>query len=95
MNNSSKAILNQLKSLGFRKLCRKLYLVYFTTQVSDTSDTTATRMRRVKNFDNDTSENIFSHPFTSYIANRRLQGEKQFILRTTFWKCLVPITKSI
>ena len=35
---------------------------------------------RVKNFDfdNNTSENIFSHPYISYIANERLQGEEQF-----------------
>ena len=29
-------------------------------------------------FDNDTSENIFSHPYISYIPNKRLQGEEQF-----------------
>ena len=29
-------------------------------------------------FDNDTSEIIFSHPYISYIANERLQGEEQF-----------------
>ena len=29
-------------------------------------------------FDNDTSENIFSHPYISYMANERLQGEEQF-----------------
>ena len=35
---------------------------------------------RVKNFDfyNDTSENIFSHCYISYIVNERLQGEEQF-----------------
>ena len=85
-----------------------LDLIYFTTQVPDTSDTSATwatRMRhecntsetwgtqvrhecytnntsptRVKNFDfdNGTSENIFSHPYISYMANERLQGEEQF-----------------
>ena len=32
------------------------------------------------NFDfvNDTSENIFSHPYISYMENKRLQGEEQF-----------------
>ena len=30
------------------------------------------------NFDNDTSENIFSQPCISYMANEGLQGEKQF-----------------
>ena len=29
-------------------------------------------------FDNDTSENMFSHTYISYIANERLQGEEQF-----------------
>ena len=28
-------------------------------------------------FDNDTSENKFPHPYISYMANERLQGEKQ------------------
>ena len=34
---------------------------------------------RVKNFDfdNDTSENIFSYPYIIYMANERLEGEKQ------------------
>ena len=57
----------------------------------DTSETRATRVRhecymndtsatRVKNFDfdNNTSENIFLHPYISYIGNERLQGEEQF-----------------
>ena len=29
-------------------------------------------------FDNDKRENIFSHPYISYIANERLRGEEQF-----------------
>ena len=29
------------------------------------------------NFDNDTSENVFSHPYISYIANQRLLGEEE------------------
>ena len=42
-------------------------------------DTNATRTTRVRNFnfDNDTSENIFSYPYISYTANKRLQGEEQ------------------
>ena len=53
----------------------------------DTSNTSATRTTRVKNFDfdNNTSENmfshpenIFSHPYISYIANERLQREEQY-----------------
>ena len=41
----------------------------------DTNDTISTQ---VKNFDfgNDASENIFSHPYISYMANKRLQGEE-------------------
>ena len=62
-------------------------LVYFTTRVPDMNDTSATRTTRVLHeghewkrfdFDNDTSENIFSHPYISYIADERLQGEEQF-----------------
>ena len=35
---------------------------------------------KVKNFvfDNDTSKNIFSHPYIYYMANKRLQGKEQF-----------------
>ena len=42
-----------------------------------TSDTSATRVENF-DFDNDTSENIFSDPYISYMANERLQGEEQF-----------------
>ena len=61
-------------------------LVYFTIRVPDTTDTSVTRVllndasaTRVKNFDlnNDTSENVFSHPYISYMANERLQGEEK------------------
>ena len=61
-------------------------------------DTIATQMtrvqKRVKNFDfdNDMSENIFSHPYISYMANQSLE-RNTFILRTTFWKYLVPMPK--
>ena len=33
---------------------------------------------RNSDFDNDKSENIFSHPYISYMANEILQGEEQF-----------------
>ena len=61
-------------------------LVYFTIRVPDTTDTSVTRVllndtsaTRVKNFDlnNDTSENVFSHPYISYMANERFQGEEK------------------
>ena len=42
-----------------------------------TNDTSATRVKNF-NFDNDPSDNIFSHPYISYMANKRLQGEEQF-----------------
>ena len=57
----------------------------------DTSDTSATQATRVQqkcdtsgtqvknfDFDNDTSKNIFSHPYIYYMASERLQGEEQF-----------------
>ena len=61
-------------------------LVYFTIRVPDTTDTSVTRVllndtsaTRVKNFDlnNNTSQNVFSHLYISYMANERLQGEEQ------------------
>ena len=82
----------------------------------DTSETWTTRVghgcytkTRVKNliFDNDRSENMFSHSYISYVANEKLQGEQgssrrdlnlleernNFILRTTFSKCLVTMPR--
>ena len=69
-------------------------LVYFITRVPDTSDTIVTQSTREQHewhgchtsatrvksfdFDNDTSENMFSHPYISYMTNERLQGEEQF-----------------
>ena len=53
----------------------------------NTSETQATQVHtsaiqttRVTNFDfdNDTSQNIFPHPYISYMANERLQEEEQF-----------------
>ena len=51
-----------------------------TTRVRHEYYMNDTSVTRVKNFDfdNDTSEIIFSHPCISYIANERLQGEEQF-----------------
>ena len=48
---------------------------------------------QVKNFDfdNDTSKNVFSHPYTSYIENERLQGKEQFHSKNY----LVPMPKCI
>ena len=47
----------------------------------DKSDTSATQTTRVRHgkfwLDNDTSENIFLHPYISYMANESLRGEEQ------------------
>ena len=50
-------------------------MVYFATRVPYTSDMSATRVKNF-DFDNGTSENIFSHPNISYMANEKLQGEE-------------------
>ena len=42
-----------------------------------TNDTSVTRVKNF-NFGNDTSRNIFSHPYIYYMAGERLQGEKRF-----------------
>ena len=41
------------------------------------NDTSATPVKNF-DFDNDTSKNIFSHHYIYYMADERLQGEKQF-----------------
>ena len=41
------------------------------------NSTSATRAN-IFDFDNNTSENIFSHLYISYIGNERIQEEKQF-----------------
>ena len=56
-----------------------------------TNDSSATRMKNF-DFDKDTSENMFSHPCISYMAN---EERNNFILTITFWKCLIPISKCI
>ena len=56
----------------------------------DASDTSAIRVKKL-DFDTCTIENIFSHPYISYIANERFYGEQQF----HFWKCLVHIPKYV
>ena len=43
----------------------------------DTKDTSTTR-RENFDFDNETRENMFLHPYISYMGNERLQGEEQF-----------------
>ena len=50
------------------------------TQVQHECFTNDTSVARVKDFDfdNDTSRNIFLHPYIYYMAREKLQGEKQF-----------------
>ena len=50
------------------------------THVRHESGTNNTIATQVKNFDfdNDTSENIFSHPYINYMPNERLPSEEQF-----------------
>ena len=42
-----------------------------------TKDKSATQVKNF-DFDNDTSENIFSHPCITYMANKKLQRQEQF-----------------
>ena len=42
-----------------------------------TNEMSATRVEDF-DFDSDTSENIFSHPCISYMANKTIQGEQEF-----------------
>ena len=42
-----------------------------------TKDKSATQVKNF-DFDNDTSENIFSHLYITYMANKKLQREEQF-----------------
>ena len=54
-----------------------------------TNNTNATRVKKF-DLDNNTSENIFSHPYISYKAKG-----SNFVLRTTFWKWLVHMLKCL
>ena len=81
-------------------------LVQSTTRLPDTSNTNTTRATQVQHernttdrsvtqvksldFDNGTSENIFTQP---YVANNHYKERKNIILKTTIWKCPVPILK--
>ena len=68
-----------------------------TTQVRHKCYIYDTSAARVKNFDfdNNTSENIFSHSYSSYMENEKLQGEEQFNSMTSFWKSFVPMPKCV
>ena len=62
------------------------------TQVWHECYTNNTSAIQVKNFgfDIDTSENISSHLYISYMANKRLQGEKQFHSENYLLDMLMP-----
>ena len=58
--------------------------------------TNYTSMTQVKNFDfhNNTSKNMFSHLYISYMANERLQGEEQFHSKNYLLEMyIVPMAK--
>ena len=67
-----------------------LDLVSFTTQLPDTSDTSAAEVK-IFYFNNDTSEKTFSHPILAIWQMKECKERNNFILRTTFWKRLVPM----
>ena len=82
--------------------------VWLEWDMSDTSATRTTWVRhkcytndtsviRIKNFDfhNDTSENIFWHPYISCMQMKDCKERSNIILRTTFWECLVPMSKCV
>ena len=68
-----------------------------TTQVGHdyyTNDKSATRVITF-DFHNDTTENILSHNYIDYMAKKDYKERNNFNLRTTFWKCLVPMRKCV
>ena len=58
-------------------------LVYFTTRVPDTNDTSVTQVKKF-DFDNDTSENIFRISILVIWHMEDYKERNNFILRTTF-----------
>ena len=86
-------------------------LLYFTARVPDTSDTSVIRTTRVRHecYTNDTSatrvENLIlittrvkTYFHTPILAMHQMKDYKErndFILRTTFWKWLVPMPKCV
>ena len=49
------------------------------------NDKNATRVKNF-DFDNDTGKNIFSHPYTYYMASETLHGEEQFHTKNYLWE---------
>ena len=63
-----------------------------------TNDTTAAQVNNFE-FYNDTNKNIISHAYIYFMAKiKEIKDHKDknnFIVRTTFWKCFVPMPKSV
>ena len=59
------------------KSARLAKLVRLERHERYTNDKSTTRVKNFE-FDNDTSKNIFSHPYIYHMASERLQGEEQF-----------------
>ena len=75
------------------------------TQMQHKCDKNATRMARVRHecytnetgairakkvdFDNDTSKNIFLHPYLTIWQMKDYKERNNFILKANIWKCLV------
>ena len=72
-------------------------LVYFTTRVPDTSDTSTRRMRRVLHEQHKckTSEKNFHTPVLAIWQMKDHKERNSFLPGTTFWKCLVPMPKCV
>ena len=68
-----------------------------TTRVQHECYTNDTSVTRVKNSDfyNDTSENIFFHPILAAWQTKDYKERNNFILRTTFLKCLISMLKCV
>ena len=75
-------------------------LVYFTTRVPDTSDTNATRVRHKRHERHEWKtlvlittqmKTYFHTPIFTIWQVKDYKERNNFILRTTFWKCLVPL----
>ena len=70
--------LHRKSSLFYNNSARHWQHECDTSNMSDTSDTSSTRVKNF-DFDNDANKNIFSRPYISYMANQRSQWEEQFL----------------
>ena len=92
---------NKMAGLKASNLTRKrssLCYITSTRHERNECDKCATRTTRVKIFDLITTQvKTFSHPyiFTAIWQMKDYKERNNFILRTTFWKCLVPMPKCV